>query len=132
MPFLTFQRDHLRSIPGHLRCNLGIICSRGSFAALYSPLRRFVFQTEKSGKYIVLVLISRLFYFLSSLRRGISLPFFAKKRLYSEFILSHLNYCSIIWNHCGKKNADKLEKINEGCLRFVFNDFHSTYVELLD
>ena len=32
--------------------------------------RRFVFQTEISGKYIVLVLISRLFYFLSSLRRG--------------------------------------------------------------
>ena len=46
--------------------------------------------------------------------------------------LSHLNYCSIIWNHCGKKNADKLEKINERCLRFVFNDFHSTYDELLD
>ena len=29
-----------------------------------------VFQTEISGKYIILVLISRLFYFLSSLRRG--------------------------------------------------------------
>ena len=42
-----------------------------------SPIFRFekqnfyeVFQTEISGKYIVLVLISRLFYFLSSLRRG--------------------------------------------------------------
>ena len=56
----------------------------------------------------------------------------AKKRLYEAFILSHLNYCSIIWNHCGKKNADKLEKINERCLHFVFNDFHSTYDELLD
>ena len=31
---------------------------------------RFVFQTEISGKYIVLVLISLLFYFFSSLRRG--------------------------------------------------------------
>ena len=36
----------------------------------FSPRGRFVFQTEISGKYIVLVLISRLFYFLSSLRRG--------------------------------------------------------------
>ena len=36
----------------------------------FSPRRRFVFQTEISGKYIVLLLISRLFYFLSSLRRG--------------------------------------------------------------
>ena len=31
---------------------------------------RFVFQTEISGKYIVLVLISLLFYFFSSLHRG--------------------------------------------------------------
>ena len=35
-----------------------------------SPRRRFVFQTEISGKHIVLVLISRLFYFLSSLYLG--------------------------------------------------------------
>ena len=31
---------------------------------------RFVLQTEILGKYIVLVLISLLFYFFSSLRRG--------------------------------------------------------------
>ena len=61
------------------------------------------------------------------------LPTGAKKRLYEAFILSHLlNYSSIVWNHCGKKNADKLEKINERCLRFVFNDFNSIYDELLD
>ena len=36
----------------------------------FSPRGRFVFQTEISGKYIVLVLISQLFYFLSSLRCG--------------------------------------------------------------
>ena len=35
----------------------------------FSPRRRFLFQTEISSNYIVLVLISR-FYFLSSLRRG--------------------------------------------------------------
>ena len=60
------------------------------------------------------------------------IPTSAKKRLYEAFILSHLNYCSIIWNHCDKKNADKLEKINERCLRFVFNDFYNTYDKLLD
>ena len=36
----------------------------------FSPRRRFVFQTEISGKYIVIVLISLLFYFFSSPRRG--------------------------------------------------------------
>ena len=60
------------------------------------------------------------------------IPTGAKKRLYVSFILPHLNYCSVIWLHCGKKNVDKLEKIIERCLRFVFNDFHSTYDELLD
>ena len=36
----------------------------------FSPSKMFVFQTELSGKYIVLVLIFLLFYFFSSLRRG--------------------------------------------------------------
>ena len=36
----------------------------------FSPRRRFVFETKISGKYLVLVLISLLFYFFSSLRRG--------------------------------------------------------------
>ena len=36
----------------------------------FSPHRRFVFQTEISGKYIVFALNSLLFYFFSSLRRG--------------------------------------------------------------
>ena len=60
------------------------------------------------------------------------IPTGAKKRLYEAFILSHLNYCSVIWLHCGKTNVEELEKNNERCLRFVFNDLHSTYDELLD
>ena len=60
------------------------------------------------------------------------IPTGAKKRLYEAFILSHLNYCCIIWNHCGKKKADKQEKINERCLRFGFNGFRSAYDELLN
>ena len=52
MPFTPFRRDHLRSHRGsfavrdHLQSNLGIIsglgiiCGRGSFAALYSTHKR--------------------------------------------------------------------------------------------
>ena len=36
----------------------------------FSPRREFVFQTEISDKYIVLVLILISFYFFPSLRRG--------------------------------------------------------------
>lgn len=31
------------------------------------------------------------------------IPTGAEKRLYEALILSHLNYCSIIWNHCTAK-----------------------------
>ena len=37
---------------------------------LLAPVEGLFFQTKISGKYIVLVLISLLFYFFSSLRRG--------------------------------------------------------------
>ena len=51
-----------------LKINLLLVFFLYSFS--FSPRKRFVFQTEISGKYIVLALISRLYYFLSSLRRG--------------------------------------------------------------
>ena len=57
---------------------------------------------------------------------------FAKKRLCDAFLLSCLNYCPSIWHYCSKKNINKVEWINESCLRFIFNDFHSSYDKLLD
>ena len=39
MPFLVFRRDHLRSNLGIIS-GLGIICGRGSFAALYSTVSK--------------------------------------------------------------------------------------------
>ena len=38
MPFLIFRRDHLRSSLGIIS-GLGIICGRGSFAALYNTTK---------------------------------------------------------------------------------------------
>ena len=62
MPFLVFRRDHLRSTRGsfevrdHLRSNLGIIsglgiiCGRGSFAALYIPRRYLTSDLKLKGQ----------------------------------------------------------------------------------
>ena len=52
---------------------------------------------------------------------------YAKKRLYDAFLLSCLNYCPIIWHYCGKRNSDKLEWINKSCLRFIFNEYHTSH-----
>ena len=54
-----------------------------------------------------------------------------KLKLYNAFILAHLNYCNIVWNHCGARNRDKLEKVNKRALRFILNDKTSPYELLL-
>ena len=59
------------------------------------------------------------------------IPIYAKKRLYLAYFLPYLTYCSTVWFHCGKRNADKIEKLNESILRFVLNDFNSSYEKLL-
>ena len=48
------------------------------------------------------------------------------------FVQSHFNYCPIVWHFCGQQNTRKLEKIQERGLRFVYNDYNSTYEELLN
>ena len=62
-------------VPPHARgeervTNHKNVCVGGYISIFFSPRSRFVFQTEISGKHIVLVLISLLFYFFSSPRRG--------------------------------------------------------------
>jgi hypothetical protein len=51
----------------------------------------------------------------------------SKVKLYNAYFLPQLNYCSIVWNFRGQRNSVKLDKLNERSLRFVYNDFNSTY-----
>ena len=69
---------------------------------------------------------------INALRR-ISKYLNAKQRLaiYHSFISSNFNYSSLVWYFCGKKNSDKLEKLQERALRFVFNDNDMTQDDLL-
>ena len=55
------------------------------------------------------------------------IPTHAKTRLYLAYFLPHLTYGSTVWFHCGKRNAEIIEKLNESILRFVFNDFNNSY-----
>ena len=50
------------------------------------------------------------------------LPFERRRDLYIACILPHFNYCSETWIFCSKSAADKLEKLNERAIRFVFRD----------
>lgn len=51
--------------------------------------------------------------------------------IYKSFISSNFMYCPVAWLFCGKRNALKLEKLQERALRFVLSDYTSTYNDLL-
>ena len=52
--------------------------------------------------------------------------------VYKSFISSNFNYCPVSWMFCGKTNLNKLEKLQERALRFLFHDATSPYETLLE
>ena len=54
-----------------------------------------------------------------------------KKHLVITYVLSHFNYCPLVWHFCGNGSIHKMEKIQERALRFVFNDYESEYKDML-
>ena len=59
------------------------------------------------------------------------LSYESKLKILHSFVLSNFNYCSLVYHESGSRNDCKLEKIQERALRSVFNDFQSSYSELL-
>jgi len=55
-----------------------------------------------------------------------------KLTIYHSFILSSFNYCPVVWHYCGEVNTKKMEKIQERALRFIYDDYVSTYDDLLN
>ena len=51
--------------------------------------------------------------------------------IFKSFISSNFSYCPVSWMFCGKTNLNKLEKLQEKALRFVFLDTTSSYDSLL-
>ena len=39
--------------------------------------------------------------------------------------MSNFNYCPLTWHFCNQASTNKTEKIQEGALRFISNDFSS-------
>ena len=50
---------------------------------------------------------------------------------FCSFIRSHLQYSPLVWAHQSIGGVNRLEKLQERGLRFVFNDFNNSYQELL-
>ena len=64
-------------------------------------------------------------------RIGKNLCRLSRLTIFHSFILSNFSFCPLTWHFCGKSNTDKIEKIQERALRFVYDDYCSSYDQLL-
>lgn len=55
----------------------------------------------------------------------------ARRAIYNCFVASNFNYCPLVWHFCGLTNSNKIEKIQERCLRIIYKDYTSSYHELI-
>ena len=59
---------------------------------------------------------------LAFLRRyGTHLPVNSRKLLYQSFILSQLDYCSVVYDCCSKTLSDKVERIQNYAMRIILS-----------
>ena len=54
-----------------------------------------------------------------------------KKVLVQSFVYSNFNYCPLVWYFSSMKSLQKIEKLQERALRFLYNDSKSSYNDLL-
>ena len=69
---------------------------------------------------------------LNVLKRLKSFIGFAEKEvLVQSFVYSNFNYCPLVWYFSSSKSVQKIERIQERALRFLYNDHKSSYDDLL-
>ena len=54
-----------------------------------------------------------------------------KEVLVNSFIYSNFNYCLFVWMLSHKKSLDKIESLHKRTMRFLLNDYVSSYEQLL-
>ena len=54
-----------------------------------------------------------------------------RKILIDSFVYSNFNYCPLVWNFTSAKAINKIECVQEGKLRFLFDDCERPYETLL-
>ena len=52
---------------------------------------------------------------------------YKRSLLMKTFILSHFNYCPLLWMYCSRKSRKLIENIHERALRVAYNDFESSF-----
>ena len=55
-----------------------------------------------------------------------------RRTIYDSFVAGNFNYCPLVWHICGATNNNKIEKIQERCLRIIYKDYESTIERWLE
>ena len=59
------------------------------------------------------------------------LPFHKRRIILKTFIESQFSYCPLVWMFCSKYMNDKINHIHERGLRLIYNDYTTSFNELL-
>ena len=60
------------------------------------------------------------------------LGFKERKELVNTFVMSTLNYYSLVWNFSNAQSLNKVENLWKRVLRFLLDDYDNTYEDLLE
>ncbi len=87
--------------------------------ASYASMNMFQVCCKASNRVNALARVSR------------ALDSVTKLTLMKSFISCYFNYCPLLWHFCGNECSKALQHIQFRALKFVYNDFKSSYTELL-
>ena len=62
-------------------------------------------------------------------------PYLDKRQinlLYNSSFKGQLSYCLLIWTFCSRSSNNLINKLQKRVLRVVYNDYDSSFIELLD
>ena len=65
------------------------------------------------------------------IRLRMFLNFEEKKTLINSYFYSSFNYCPLVWMFSSAKSLNKVESLQKRALRFLYEDYVSSYEELL-
>ena len=55
-----------------------------------------------------------------------------RRLIHSSFFTGQLSYCPLIWTFCSRQSNNFINKLQELALRIIYNDYYSTFFELLE
>ena len=60
------------------------------------------------------------------------MTFNVKEALINSYFMSNFNYCPLVWMFSSAKSLNRIENLQKRALRFLLNDYESTYEQLLN